>query len=252
MAPTSRIILVTGSNTGVGYELVRFLADRGHTVYLSGRDEVLVQDAAKRLKEEHNLTVKFLHLDVTKEESVNAAKAVIEKAEGRLDVLVNNAAIFPGFYAPSELPAEILAKTLDVNYVGVVRVTTAFLPLIRKSLGKGVILNVSSGSGSHYYQSNFPERYSHQVAAYYGSKAALNAYTISLAKELKESGIRVNSATPGLTKTQFNGFLEGARPVTEGAETILPWAILDDEDDRTGKFGGYNNDEGRIVDEIRW
>ncbi|KAL0071155.1 hypothetical protein AAF712_001715 [Marasmius tenuissimus] len=177
MTPTSRIILVTGSNTGVGYELVRLLAEQGHTVYLSGRNEALVKDAAQRLKEEHNLYVKSVHLDVTKEESVSAAKASIERTEGRLDILVNKAAVFPGLHAPSEIPAETLTKALDVNYVGVVRVTTAFLPLIRKSIGRGVILNVSSESGSHYYQSNFPERYPHQKAAYYGTKAALNAST---------------------------------------------------------------------------
>ncbi|KAL0581649.1 hypothetical protein V5O48_000350 [Marasmius crinis-equi] len=251
MAPTSRIILVTGSNTGVGYELVRLLAQQGNTVYLSGRNEEYVKDALKTLKADHGIDVKSVILDVTNDQSVNNAKETIEKAEGRLDVLVNNAGIFPGFVVPSEFTVEMLHKAFEVNYFGVVRVTTAFLPLIRKSSGKGIIANVSSGSGSHYNQSTFPERYKPNVAAYYSSKAALNAYTIALAKELKEVGIRVNATTPGLTQTKMNNYF-GNRPAEEGARAMLPWATLDDEDGRTGMFGGYSNDEGKIVDEIPW
>ncbi|KAK1229472.1 hypothetical protein PQX77_007469 [Marasmius sp. AFHP31] len=263
-------MLVTGSNTGVGYALVKLLAQQGHRVYLSGRNEESVREAVEKLR---GLDVKPVLLDVTKDESVRTAREVIENAEGRLDVLVNNAgkqggeiqilddlnvfkAIYPGFCKPSELSIDFITKALQVNYLGVIRVTTAFLPLIRQSTHRGIILNVSSGAGSHHYQSNYPQRYPCVSAAYYGSKAALNAYTISLAKELevRGSGVRVHSVTPGMTVTRMTeeyGF-PARRPPVEGAEVILPWATLDKEDDRTGMFVGYNNDEGRIDEGIPW
>ncbi|KAL0069460.1 hypothetical protein AAF712_003493 [Marasmius tenuissimus] len=181
-------MLVTGSNTGVGYALVKLLAQQGHRVYLSGRNEESVRQAVEKLcSERSGLDVKPLLLDVTKDESVRTARDTIENAEGRLDVLVNNAAIYPGFCKPSELPVDFISKALEVNYLGAIRVTTAFVPLIKRSIHRGIILNVSSGAGSHHYQSNYPQRYPCVSAAYYGSKAALNAYTISLAKELKET-----------------------------------------------------------------
>ena len=130
-----------------------------------------------------------------------------------------------------------MSRALEVNYLGTIRVTTAFVPLIRRSMHRGIILNVSSGAGSHYYQANYPERYPCVSAAYYGSKAALNAYTISLAKELKESGIRVHSVTPGMTVTKMtetHGF-PAKRPAQEGAEALLPWATLPRDDNRTGE-----------------
>ncbi|KAK1231618.1 hypothetical protein PQX77_005265 [Marasmius sp. AFHP31] len=250
-------MLVTGSNTGVGYALVKLLAQQGHRVYLSGRNEESVREAVEKLREERSgLDVKPVLLDVTKDESVRTARDLIENAEGRLDVLVNNAAIYPGFCKPSELSIDFITKAFQVNYLGVIRVTTAFLPLIRKSTHRGIILNVSSGAGSHHYQSNYPQRYPCVSAAYYGSKAALNAYTISLAKELevRGSGVRVHSVTPGMTVTRMTeeyGF-PARRPAVEGAEVIVPWATMDKEDDRTGMFVGYNNDEGRIDEGIPW
>ncbi|KAL0581650.1 hypothetical protein V5O48_000351 [Marasmius crinis-equi] len=245
MAPSSLVVLVTGSNAGVGFELVRLLAQQGYTVYLSGRNDEYVRKAVKTLKEDHGLDVKSVLLDVTRDDSVSRAKETIERAEGRLDVLVNNAGL-----SPSEFTVEGLSEIFDANYFGVIRVTTAFLPLIRKAK-RGNILNVSSGSGSHYNQSRFPERYPPQRAAYYGSKAALNAYTISLAKELKNNGIRVNSITPGWMSTKMSHFT-GDRSAAEGAEVLLPWVTLNDDDGRTGVFAGYSNEEGKLVEEIPW
>ncbi|KAG7088113.1 hypothetical protein E1B28_012138 [Marasmius oreades] len=248
--PQPRIILVTGANSGIGYELVKLLASRGHIVYLSSRSEESGKNALKKLKEEHDLVVKYVQLDVTSEDSVKRARDTVEKAEGKLDSLVNNAGNANGAIKPSELTVEKIQEALNTNYFGTIRVTTAFLPLIRKAKN-GIIVNVSSQVGSHTSQSQMAARFPPTLVAYYSSKAILNAYTISLAKELKEEGIRVNSLTPGLTRTNFPGTKQMAtRPAVEGAEVILPWILLDPEDQRTGMFWGHRVDG--VLGEIPW
>ncbi|KAF9254360.1 NAD(P)-binding protein [Marasmius fiardii PR-910] len=200
----SRVILVTGGNSGIGYELVRLLASQGHILYLSSRSEESGKNALNKLKSEYGLDARYVQLDVTSEDSVKRARDTVEKTEGRLDALVNNAGIATGPVKPSELTVDKIQEILNTNYLGIVRVTTTFLPLIRKAKN-GVIVNISSQVGSHTSQSQQPDRFPPVSVAYYSSKAILNAYTISLAKELKEEGIRVNSVTPGLTLTNFPG-----------------------------------------------
>ncbi|KAI3606338.1 short chain dehydrogenase, partial [Moniliophthora roreri] len=238
----------TGSNTGIGYELVRLLASKGHTVYLSSRNEQSGQNAVKKLKEEHSLNVKYVRLDVTDEQSVTSAKDIIEEAEGKLDALVNNAGIVIFSSMPSQLDINQVNEILNTNYLGVIRVTTAFIPLIRKA-GNGVILNVSSEVGSHTAQSQLAERFPPISVMYYGSRAILNSYTISLAKELKEEGIRVNAVSPGLTETRLSNF-RGGRSATVGAEVLLPWVLLSPGEDKTGIFYGHRTNGN--VEEIPW
>ncbi|KAF9262902.1 NAD(P)-binding protein [Marasmius fiardii PR-910] len=245
-----RIILVTGGNSGIGYELVRLLASQGHIVYLSSRSEESGRNALKKLKEENDLDAKYVQLDVTSEDSVKRARDTIEKAEGRLDALVNNAGISTELVKPSELTVDKIQEILNTNYFGILRVTTTFLPLIRKAKN-GVIVNVSSEVGSHTSQSQLTALFPPLLVAYYSSKAILNAYTVSLAKELKEEGIRVNSVTPGLTRTNFPGTKQLAtRLAAEGAEVILPWVLLDPEDQRTGLFWGHRVDG--VIGEVPW
>ncbi|KAK7041505.1 hypothetical protein VNI00_009373 [Paramarasmius palmivorus] len=248
MNPESRIILVTGSNIGIGYELVRLLAARGHTVYLSSRNEQSGRDAVERLRADHNIDVKYVRMDVTDNESILRAKEAVEKAEGKLDVLVNNAGIVLRGGLPSQLDINAVNEVLNTNYLGVVRVTTAFIPLIRIA-GNGVILNVSSEVGSHTAQTQLTERFPPISAVYYGSKAILNAYTVSLAKELKIEGIKVNAVSPGLTETRLSNFT-GGRPVAEGAEVLLPWVLLSPDEEKTGMFYGHRT-SGKI-EEIPW
>ncbi|EEB91265.1 hypothetical protein MPER_10406, partial [Moniliophthora perniciosa FA553] len=205
MASNSRVILVTGSNTGIGYELVRLLASKGHTVYLPSRNEQSGQDAVKKLKEEHNLNVKYVQLDVTNDQSVTSARNIIEKAEGKLDVLVHNAGIVIFGSTRSQLDINQVNEVLNTNYLGVIRVTTAFIPLIRKA-GNGVILYVSSEVGSHTAQSQLAARFPSISVIYYGSKTILNSYTISLAKELKEEGIRVMPVVPAAIQQSRRSF----------------------------------------------
>ncbi|KAL0578800.1 hypothetical protein V5O48_003212 [Marasmius crinis-equi] len=245
-----RTILITGSNTGIGYELVRQLASLGHKVYLSSRSEGSGKDAQKKLKDEHGLDVKYVQLDVTSEGSVKRARDAIETEEGVLDVLVNNAGIATAFLKPSELTPASMEEILNTNYYGVIRVTTTFIPLIRKAKG-GVILNVSSQVGSHTSQTQLGDRFPAQSVPYYSSKAILNAYTISLAKELKEEGIRVNSGTPGLTSTNFPGSHRAGRPAFEGAACLLPLILIDPQDNaKTGTYYGHRVDG--TIGEIPW
>ncbi|KAJ8080284.1 hypothetical protein PM082_017114 [Marasmius tenuissimus] len=250
MSSNARTILITGGNSGIGYELVRQLAALGHEVYLTSRSEASGKGLQQRLKDEHALDVKYLQLDVTSEESVRRARDVIEQEEGKLDVLVNNAGITIGPVKPSELTPKHMEDILQTNYFGVIRVTTAFIPLIKKA-GNGVILNLSSRMGSHTCQSQMATSFPADTVPYYSSKAILNAYTISLAKELKEEGIKVNSGTPGLTATNFPGTNDpAAKPVSEGASALLPLILIDPEDDKTGTFYGYTGDG--TIEEIPW
>ncbi|KAM6497362.1 hypothetical protein JOM56_007835 [Amanita muscaria] len=218
----SKVILVTGANTGIGYELVRLLAQKGHRVYLAARNETAGQEAATKL----NLDVKYVHLDVTDVESIKAAKATIEKDEGRLDVLVNNAAT--GEYDKDQnatrVDVSVVRSSLEVNLIGLIQTTTTFLPLLRLS-PQAVILNVSSELASNTLQASANP--APHFVAYSTSKAAVNSYTIALAHELKKDGIKVNAVTPGFTSTKMNNYHEHGKTPAQGAESLLPWTLLD-------------------------
>ncbi|EEB98002.1 hypothetical protein MPER_02572 [Moniliophthora perniciosa FA553] len=232
----NRVILVTGSNTGIGYELVKLLAHLGHTVYLASRTDDKGIEAQAKLKEEDGLDVKYVQIDVTSDESVSRARDVILKAEGRLDVLVNNAGAPSTLAKAFEIPISTISNIFNANYFGTIRVTNTFYPLLLKSQS-GVIVNVSSELGSNTLQSNSETKYPMPLADYGSSKAALNSYTTYLAKEAKEDGIRVNVVSPGLTKTKLTGNI-GTRMPIDGAKVLLPWALLEPGDQRTGLFWG--------------
>ncbi|TFK32457.1 hypothetical protein BDQ12DRAFT_692467 [Crucibulum laeve] len=229
----SKVILVTGSNTGIGLDLVRVLAEKGHTVYLSARNEAAGKEAQEKLKAD-GLYVKFVRIDVTDGDSIAAAKNLIKEVEGKLDVLVNNAAVSE-FLNDSAvtMSMDTARRIFDTNFFGLVQVTTAFIPLLQDS-GEGVITNVTSGLGSNRYRAQ-REDYVFN-AAYSASKAAVNSYTIALARELKKDGIKVNAVSPGFTATKLNNFT-GTLTVREGTEVVLRWVLLD-KDGLTGQFGG--------------
>jgi len=228
----SKVILVTGSNVGIGFELVRLLAQKGHTVYLASRNEASGQKAQAQLKTE-GLDVKLVQLDVTDSKSVAAARDVIEKAEGRLDVLVNNAGV--GLLDKDQnaltVSLDVIREAFEPNFYGMIQTTLTFLPLLRAS-PQAVILNNTTDMASNNLQSK--SDYLH-VVAYNTSKAAANSYTIALAHELRAEGIKVNAVTPGFTSSKLNGFREGGKSLQAGAEVLLPWALLD-QDGPTGLF----------------
>ncbi|KAK7031055.1 hypothetical protein VNI00_013654 [Paramarasmius palmivorus] len=236
--PSSKIILVTGANDGLGFEIAKQLAEKGHKVYVGARREEAGKEAASRLTE-NGLDAHYIRIDVTDPESVIAAKEMIEKENNRLDVLVNNAGILCTFANPSEGDYKEYRRVMDTNLFGVISVTTTFMPLIKKAKpGYGAIVNVTSGLGSNHHNATDEEGRKYLMAnAYSVSKAALNAYTIGLANELRDQKIRVNCICPGIVKTKFNGYMKEGRSPEDAAKYILPWALLGPEDDdKTCKF----------------
>ncbi len=227
-----RVILVTGSNTGIGFEIVRCLAEKGHTVYLSARNVQAGLDAQSQLKDA-GLDVKFVHLDVTSSSSVSAAKEVIEKAEGHLDSLVLNHGISMmqnNMGGPLHVSLSSIQATLDTNLFGLITVCQTFAPLLRSApSGYACIVQNSTDMASNTVMATSPKFILHRAISYNTSKAAANSYMIALAKEL-EGEIKVNIVTPGFVTTKLNGFAPGGKTPRQGAEIIAPWALLGPED----------------------
>jgi len=223
--------LVTGANKGLGFETVRRLGELGWTVWLGARDAQLGQSAAEKLRTD-GADVRSVELDVTDDASVAAAVQQVDDECGSLDVLVNNAGI-AGSYADAvdTGPADFLG-VFGVNLLGPVRVTKAFLPLLRRSAQPRVVM-VSSGLGSLGITTD-PERFESQLKGlvYPASKAALNMVTSQYAKSLP--GFQVNAVDPGYTATDLNGH-RGVQTVAEGAEAIVAAATLA-PDGPTGTF----------------
>jgi NAD(P)-dependent dehydrogenase (short-subunit alcohol dehydrogenase family) len=234
-----KIALVTGANNGIGYETAWSLASQGITVLIGARDEQRGEEAAAKLRAE-GLDAQFLRLDINDQTTHKAARSFIEDNFGRLDILINNAAIALDMnQKPSEVDMQTIRKTFDTNFFGVISLTQALLPLIRKS-DAGRIVNVSSGLGS-LTQNSDPgwEFYPVKLLAYNSSKTALNAFTVMLAHELKDTAIKVNSADPGFTATDMNNH-RGHKTVEQGASVIIQLATLP----AGGATGSYFDDRG--------
>ncbi|KAF5319968.1 hypothetical protein D9611_011086 [Ephemerocybe angulata] len=232
----SKVILVTGGNAGIGYELVKALASKPdvHKVYLAARNEGSGREAQDTLRAEGLGNVHFIHLDVTDVATIISAKEAIEKNDGKLDILVNNAGIGEGDkdQKPSTVEVDTVRRVLETNLLGLIQTTTTFVPLLRRS-PQAVILNVGSELGSNTWMSNSGKDF-FQFAAYSASKAAVSSYTINLAHELKADGIKVNVITPGYTATKINGYAPTGKTSTQGAAILVPWAMLE-KDGPSGK-----------------
>ncbi|WP_268800498.1 SDR family oxidoreductase [Pseudomonas huanghezhanensis] len=233
-----KIALVTGANRGIGYDIARQLAENGVSVLLTGRNHKAAVEAARRLQDT-GLDVQALALDVTQSDSIAAAAAHVAAKYGRLDILINNAAIRIEQYGkqPSEQPLQQWRETFDTNLFGVVEVSIAFLPLIRKAKA-GRIVNVSSLLASLSTHSN-PDSYAYSpmfksLPAYSASKSAVNSWTVHLAYELRDTPVKVNAVHPGYTKTDMNEG-EGDLDIPTGAKTSVRMALLDDD----GPTGSY-------------
>jgi NAD(P)-dependent dehydrogenase (short-subunit alcohol dehydrogenase family) len=247
----ARVAVVTGANKGIGREIVRQLAERGLVVYLGARDEERGQSAERALRAD-GLDVRFLHLDVTDEESVARAAKRLESEVGLLHVLVNNAGIGGPMQAPSETPAEQVRTVYETNVFGVVTMTNALLPLLRRA-GSARIVNVSSVVGSLaaaaenvdpsgvHPPGEFPT-----MLSYSTSKAALNAVTLTYANELRGTGILVNAASPGFVATDINGH-HGVLTTEQGARIPVLLATLDDDGPTATFLGEDGSPEGQVL-----
>lgn len=211
-------ILITGANKGLGREAARRLLSDGHDVWAAARDPELGRAAAEELG------ARALLLDVTDEDSVQAAAATVAEASGGvLDVLVNNAGISGGGVPIHELTAEHVRAVYEVNVFGPIRMLHAFLPLLERSSAP-VVVNVSSGLGSLAHSVDLDSPYARFIVpAYCSSKAALNMLSNQYAAALP--GIRINSVDPGYTATDLNGN-RGMQTVTEGTDAIVAMASI--------------------------
>ena len=219
----TRTALITGSNRGIGFEICRQLARQKLRVILTARDSQLGANAAGKLQAE-GLDVVFELLDVEDERSVRDCGRRLREYGITVDVLINNAAIYPQG-ALLSLETETLWEAMSLNFLGAFRVCRAFMPAMVKA-GYGRVVNMSSGYGSFHQGLGGP-------AAYSLSKAALNAFTLKLAREVPET-VKVNAACPGWVRTRMGGS-DAPRSVEEGADTAVWLATLPGD----GPTGGF-------------
>lgn len=239
-------VLITGANKSIGFETARQLLQKGYFVYLGSRSLDKGLASADKLKSRGLKNVEAIELDVASSESVTAARKAIGEKTDVLDALINNAGINGGM-PQSALEASInqFKLVFETNLYGVVRVTQAFIDLLKKS-PQPRIVNVSSSGASLTLNSDPTWKYySHKAALYPSSKAALNMYTIDLAYELRDTPFKVNAVCPGFVATDFNGH-RGTGTVEEAGARISKYALIG-EDGPTGKFIAeeYNPEPGK-------
>jgi NAD(P)-dependent dehydrogenase (short-subunit alcohol dehydrogenase family) len=244
------VALVTGANQGIGFQIAKDLAARGFTVLVGSRNFERGEIAAKQIGPE----ARALQLDVTNQASITAAAERIRKEFGRLDVLINNAAIsntskrpemsvqeYSKLTRPSNVSLDEMRAVWDTNVFGVLAVTQAMLPLLREAPAARIV-NVSSGVGSLTRNSDPAYAYRSIFGPVYpASKTALNAITLAMAIELESTGIKVNAACPGYTKTNLNNYT-GTRTIEEGAREPVRLALLGPD----GPTGTFSNEDGPL------
>ena len=235
------IALVTGANKGIGYEIAVGLGALGWTIGVGARDEARRDEAVAKLVA-GGVDAFAVPMDVTDDASVTAAAALITDRAGRLDVLVNNAAITGGMpQEPTAVALGTVRAVIETNVIGVLRVTNAMLPLLRRSASPRIV-NMSSSVGSLTLQSGPGDLTGPISGAYAPSKTYLNAITVQYAKELRDTGILVNAGCPGFTATDLNGH-RGHRTPEQGAAIAIRLATLPDD----GPTGGFFDDEGPVA-----
>ncbi len=241
--------LVTGANKGIGFEVVRQLAQQGIHVYLGCRNLASGLAAVDALKKEGLTHIEAIQLDVTSEKSIQLARANIGKKSKALDILINNAGVYGGYpQSAFDSSIEQFRNTFETNLFGVVKVTQSFIDLMKKS-SQPRIVNVSSSQGSIALHSDPTYKYyDYKGIVYLTSKAALNMYTVVLAYELQHTGFKVNAICPGYTKTDFNGH-RGPGSVEDAGKRIVKYALIDDHGP-TGKFVSEENNPE--TGEIPW
>jgi NAD(P)-dependent dehydrogenase (short-subunit alcohol dehydrogenase family) len=229
----TRVVLVTGANRGLGFETSRQLLAQGLTVVLTGRSEEALERALRSLGSGRERAI-ALGMDITDVASITRAQQAVAQRFGRIDVLVNNAAVL---LSEDEdvlaIPADAYQRTFETNVLGVIEVCRAFAPEMARA-GYGRIVNVSSGAGQLATMSTY-------APAYSISKAALNALTRILAQTYRASGVLVNAVDPGWVRTDMGG-PSAPRSPKEGADTIVWLATLPDD----GPTGGFFRDRRAI------
>jgi NAD(P)-dependent dehydrogenase (short-subunit alcohol dehydrogenase family) len=238
-------VLITGANKSIGFETARQLLQQGYFVYLGSRDQKNGEEAVANLKAEGLTNVELLQINVSDPASVEAASKKITE----LDVLINNAGILGAWeQAPTTAPLSLIKEVFETNFFGAISVTQNFINVLKKS-PEPRIVNVTSGLGSLTLHSDPNWKYYQVKGAAYGpSKTALNAYTVHLAYELRDTAFKINAVDPGYTKTDFNHH-NGPGSVEDAAAIIVKYATTS-ADGPTGKY--FSNDIDAAGQESPW
>ena len=227
--------LVTGANKGIGLGIARQLAQEGIYVYLGSRNLENGRKAVEQLKSEGLDNVETVQLDVTDQKSVDAARDLVAGKSGTLDILINNAGVGGGDSQGSlSMSPEAIQEVFETNYYGVVRMTQAFVDLMRESDAPRIV-NVSTGLASQTVATDPSNSYyDYKLNGYQSPKTALNMYTIQVAYDLRDTNFRVNAVCPGAIDTDMNRN-PGTEPVEVGAARIVKYALVGD-DGPTGQY----------------
>lgn len=238
-----KTVLITGANKSIGFKAAKQLLKLGYYVYLGSRDIEKGEAAVNQLKNEGLNNVEAIQIDVSNENSVQAARETLGKKLSSLDVLINNAGISGGFpQAPTLLKTDTLRQVFETNFFGTINVTQAFLDLLKKSDAPRIV-NVTSGLASLTLHNDPAWKYYNVKGGAYGpSKTALNAYTVALAFELRNTPFKINAVDPGFTATDFNQH-RGTGTVQDAAARIVKYAIIDENGPTGGFFSDDNNPE---------
>jgi NAD(P)-dependent dehydrogenase (short-subunit alcohol dehydrogenase family) len=237
-----RIALVTGANKGIGYATAEGLGRLGFTVLVGARDRERGENAVGRLRSADIEAIGCL-IDVRDPDSVRAAADAIRRDHGRLDVLVNNAAVKLEFHPapPSETPLDVVRNTYETNVFGTVRVIQAMLPLLLASPSPRIV-NVSSGLGSLTLATTPRSKYEGKpLLGYNSAKSALNSITVQFANEFRGTAIKINAADPGYVRTDMTRN-DGSRLPEQGAAVVIRLATLPED----GPTGAFLDDHGVV------
>jgi NAD(P)-dependent dehydrogenase (short-subunit alcohol dehydrogenase family) len=250
-------VFITGANKSIGFETARQLLQKGFYVYLGSRNLGNGIKAVEQLKSEGLTNVEVIQIDVADEISVKNARMGIGNKTDVLDVLINNAGVNGarfdehGNFIPqtaTDTTIDIFKEVYETNVYGVIRVTQAFLDLLKKSDEPRIVM-VSSSQGSITLHSDPTYKYyNHKGVVYLSSKAALNMYTVNLVYELRDTDFKINAVSPGFTKTDFN-YNRGTGTVEDAAKRIVKYALIGN-DGVTGKF--FCEETNPETGEIPW
>lgn len=238
----TRVALITGANKGIGFAVARGLGGLGYEVLVGARNAERGQAATHALRRE-GLIAHLIEIDITKEPDIRRARAWIDNMFGRLDVLVNNAAVKFEFHPspPSDASLSMVRQTFETNVFGSMAVIQTMLPLLRKAK-MGRIVNVSSGLGSLGLATTTGTKYQDKpLLGYNVAKAAVNSMTVQFANELRETAIKVNAVDPGYTNTDMT-LRSGSRTAEAAAAVVIRFATLPDD----GPTGGFFDEDGAL------
>jgi NAD(P)-dependent dehydrogenase (short-subunit alcohol dehydrogenase family) len=241
-SPPGRVALVTGANKGIGLAVARGLGQFGHVVFIGARDPERGRVAVEQLRQE-SIDARLQVIDVRRPDSVASAAGDIERAIGRLDVLVNNAAVKLEFHPapPSTTPMDLVEITYSTNVFGTMRVIQAMLPLLLASPAPRIV-NLSSGLGSLTLAATPGTPYhAKPMLGYNTAKAAVNAMTIQFANEFEATPLKINAADPGYVRTDMTRN-DGRRTPEQGAAVVIRLATLPDD----GPTGGFFDERGPV------